>query len=277
MKNDFFDTASKTYVRFVLDELKLSPSALAKKAGIASTTLTRALNDPTHKYTLSMSTLGKIVKVSGISPNPFFESKDFVDMSMVPFASPNLYDESWGEGANATEGDISENDAHATLVIGEAAAGVWKAPELTRIEDGGLLTITLPRYRSIDVFGLKMGDDTCAPYIQRGEYAICVRRQAMKREPDHGDLVVIERWRDRKSLMEISIRRLIVPPTGGPYLRFDNPDTRISERIDLPLDLDDTGDLRIIGDVSYAVRSVGNPILRDELIDRILMKRGYGG
>lgn len=262
--DNFFQTASKAYIRFVLDELKLSPSGLAKRAEIASTTLTRALNDPSHKFTLSMKTLGKIVSASGISPQPFFESTDFVDMSMVPYASPALYDESWGTNVNATARELEKNDASSTIVIGETAAGVWKAPELARLEDAGMLFLAVPNHRKVDTFALKVGDDTGEPYVHEQEYVICVRRQADRWSLGHGDLVVVERRRDGHSLIELTIRRLIEVPDGTPYLRFDNPSAKIREMIQLDHQFSDTPEMKILGQVSYVVRHVHDDSFTDE-------------
>lgn len=58
------------YVRTVMARTGLSATALANRAGIASTTLTRAMNDPHHKFQLSLSTLQKIQAATGI---PFLD------------------------------------------------------------------------------------------------------------------------------------------------------------------------------------------------------------
>jgi hypothetical protein len=62
------------YIRAVLDEMGVAPTALAGKAGIASTTLTRALNDPDHKFSISNKTLKKIEDASGFSYAEFLAS-----------------------------------------------------------------------------------------------------------------------------------------------------------------------------------------------------------
>lgn len=54
------------YVRTVLSQMGWSASRLAREAGIAATTLTRALNNPDHKFKLSLTTLEKIRAASGI-------------------------------------------------------------------------------------------------------------------------------------------------------------------------------------------------------------------
>lgn len=54
------------YIRQVMAQRGLSATALAAKAGISSTTLTRALNSPDHKFRLSLTTLNKIRDATGI-------------------------------------------------------------------------------------------------------------------------------------------------------------------------------------------------------------------
>ena len=54
------------YVRHVMKAKSLTPSALADASGIASTTLTRPLNSPDHKFAISNSTIRKIEQFSKI-------------------------------------------------------------------------------------------------------------------------------------------------------------------------------------------------------------------
>ncbi|KRB51806.1 hypothetical protein ASE04_09760 [Rhizobium sp. Root708] len=266
--NKFYDAAAKTYVRYVLDELKLSPSGLAKQAGLSSTTLTRALNDPTHKFTLSMSTLGKIMKFSGINMNPFFEAKDFAEMSMAPYERDDILDESWG---NPGKFDPTPSDGHMTIVIGHTASGVWKVPHLLKLESHAPLWLTFPQVNSTDAFALLADDDSSAPSVRKGEYALCLRVRALGQKPDHGDLLAIERWRDDGALMEISIRRLVVPEGQPPYLRFDNVE-QFPEILEFH---EDTAELRVLGKVSWTVRDPVDYKLRVEMLGRARDRRRH--
>lgn len=261
---NYFDKSAKAYVKFVLDELKISPSRLAKMANISPTTLTRALNDPTHKFSLSMTTLGKIYKACGINFHPFFESQDFAELSLAPFTSKTMYDDSWGSGANATEDDLAKVSEGSTIVIGVTGAGIWKTPELVRIEDEGLILLSVSGVREADTFALRVGDDTGEPFVHKGEHVICTRRKAEKWSLGHGDLVVVERRRDEGYLMEITLRRVIETPNGNPHLRFDNPETKIKEIIEMDHDFKDRADLKIIGSVNYVVRRASDDSFTDE-------------
>lgn len=54
------------YLQHVLADTGLRPGALAKKAGIAGSTLTRRLNSDGYKFVLSMPTIKKIEEATGI-------------------------------------------------------------------------------------------------------------------------------------------------------------------------------------------------------------------
>lgn len=55
------------YIRHVLSLTGLSPTGLALKAGISSTTLTRPLNSAEYKFALTNTTLNKIEAATGIA------------------------------------------------------------------------------------------------------------------------------------------------------------------------------------------------------------------
>lgn len=60
------DQEAMDYLHRVLRETGLHPSALAKKCGLSSTTLTRPLNNPAHSFRLSRRTLEAIEGGTGI-------------------------------------------------------------------------------------------------------------------------------------------------------------------------------------------------------------------
>ena len=64
------------YLRHVLAETGETATGLAKRANVSSTTLTRPLNDPDHKFNLSSRTVDKIAALTGISPAPFIGGQD---------------------------------------------------------------------------------------------------------------------------------------------------------------------------------------------------------
>lgn len=270
-KNDFFDTRAKTYVQFVLDELKISPSKLAKMSKLSPTTLTRALNDPAHNFTLSMSTLGKIYKATGINFNPFFESEDFVALSMSPYERDDMYDEEkWGQGSNGPSEELPVEGS--TRIIGKVSADTWVNPTVALIEDFGTIWLRVPRSTTANSFAVRVGDNMMTPFINPGEYAICLKVGEDKSVLSHGSMVVVERWTKSPRLMELTLRRLAIPENADPYLKFENVIDPKEHLIELPPNLQNSDDLKIIGVVLYAVRYTDNVVMREEDYERRLEK-----
>lgn len=55
------------YIRRVMERTGMAPTALAQAAGVASTTITRPLNDPDYAFEISNRTIKKIEAATGIS------------------------------------------------------------------------------------------------------------------------------------------------------------------------------------------------------------------
>jgi hypothetical protein len=259
--------AAKIYVRFVMDELKLSPSGLAKLAKLAPTTLTRALNDPDHKFILSTSTIDKIAKASGINPAPFMEARDFVQASMAPIERADVYDETWQDPPR----DESDHD-HSFMIIGEAAVGSWKDPRLAA-HNMGLVLLSSPGAHQWDLFSLIVEDNSVNKYLQKGQYALCLRTTAKRFRAEHGSLVAVER-RTQEGLMEISIRRLLIPTKGTPYLRLDSDREEFLEILSLSADFMNDPKVKIIGEVIYGATSIVDWELAEQLGRRNRAARG---
>jgi len=120
---------TKAYVRYVMEATGLSATALAKKSNMPSTTLTRPLNDPGHKFSLSNSTIEKIAAATGITLSAFLNATGTVrELDRVPIeADWQPTPDADGEGYNRESysptipGAIPELDAKAGG--GEGAVG----------------------------------------------------------------------------------------------------------------------------------------------------------
>ena len=124
------EAAAIAYVRYVLNVTQLTPSGLAKKAKISSTTLTRALNDPNHKFTLSTTTLDKIAGATGIPMAPFFDAEDQVNLTTASHHPPEAF-----EARPQKRGVNRETPFSAMIVvIGEVSSGYWQDPSLAATE-----------------------------------------------------------------------------------------------------------------------------------------------
>ena len=200
--------ASAAYVRFVLNHLDLTPSALAKRAGISSTTLTRMLNDNTYQYSLSIATLDKIAKCSSIGYATFLDSSNG---SSLLAASVN----SMVHGAHLTK-IISEGTTTASIV----SAGVW-------------YDLSVPQYGSVNTYGLKffhssgerlkaykVKGNSCDQLAQEGELLLCSDFKTGDLYKDGPYFFVVERYEEAGRLVEISARRTIVEEG---WTRFECP------------------------------------------------------
>ena len=129
-----FEAAALAYVRHVLLECRLSAGGLAKASGISSSTLTRALNDPKHKFTLSMKTIEKIATFSKINPAPFLEASNSADLTTGFHDRTDVY-----LGDKASRNDYVTRN---TLVIGEVEAGKWREPSVIPFYEYGPMSLT---------------------------------------------------------------------------------------------------------------------------------------
>ena len=234
------------YIRFVLSELKVSPSGLAKEAGISSSTLTRFLNSKDYKYTISTTTINKIAKASGINPAPFFEGRSQADIAQATyFDAGELYDESWGDQSH-------EPGNKTTVVIGEVSAGNWREMEILDIMEQPPLPVDLSFHESRSCFAMVVRGESINKIARDGDYLLCVRRDAMRSDFRSGDLAVVQRSRESGRLIEVTAKRLkkidhqweLWPVSTD--ARFQQPLTVES--------LDDTQEITFVGIVEFIVR-----------------------
>lgn len=75
----------------VKDSTRLSWTAIAREAGIAPSTLTKAVNDPDHPHILSTGTIAKISRAFKI-PAPGAYSDDAMPAIAAPEAAPYAFD-----------------------------------------------------------------------------------------------------------------------------------------------------------------------------------------
>jgi SOS-response transcriptional repressor LexA len=83
------------WVRYVAKVMNLTPTGVARAAGLSPSTLNKLLNDPSHDKLLTTRTLQKITDVSGIPPMqlPTTDKIGFAEQEAIPF----IYDSSRDE------------------------------------------------------------------------------------------------------------------------------------------------------------------------------------
>lgn len=231
----------RSYIRHVLGMLEISASGLAKKSGVSASTITRFLNSPDHKFTVSSTTIAKIAESSGISPVPFLDG-----------------------GRNPSERaefqTVEDNFAAdaVTLVEYEVNPGAWidiKRHTSSRLEMG--FWIPPLRMNGVQFYALVKGRSIDA-FAKDGEYLFCMRA-----EPDWtfetmstNDLAIIETSTDDRRLVEVSAMRVRIGLDGA-YLDYPSTDPRY-DNTTVRVDGEHAGAnrIRILGYAMAAVRTI---------------------
>lgn len=232
------------YVRYVLKLLDVSPTALAKIAGVSATTITRPLNDPNHTHSLSMSTIMKIEDATGINFAPFADGKTEVDIAfniLKPYAH------------RAEKWDVQESDDSLTVqVIGDVASGNWREIDVSDFYNHAPILLRPSFCEAKYAFCLRVVGDSINKIAQQGELLFCIKRMPQS-ILQAGDLVIVERQSDDGRLIEQSAKRLR-GSDGAWELWPESHSPRWQEPIRLP-SLDNDARITIVGTVLYVIRS----------------------
>lgn len=215
----------QAWVQKICDDLGITYTELARRAGIDSATLTRFMNKPTYKPNLSNTTVQKISEAV-MRPEPEYPS-------LTPSAS-----------------------VLTVRVLGTAAAGLWK--DVSIIADDyytheELPVVENPRYAGYPQYALLVEGTSVNRSIQDGEYAICVDWSAIGADPKEGQYVHVER--SRGGLTEATIKLVRVQ---GRQIELwpDSTDPRFQEPISYSHEDEDT-EVRIRGLVIGKFRHFG--------------------
>ncbi|MCA1375703.1 MULTISPECIES: helix-turn-helix transcriptional regulator [Bradyrhizobium] len=268
-----FETKALAYLRHVLETRQMKPGALAIKAGLSPSTLTRALNDPGHKFKLSMTTLEKIAEASGINPGPFLEAEDAAALTLNEVHRPDL------EPARAPE-----NPFKWTLIVGEVQANVWKEPAGFPYMDVGPLHLTSVVREPKDCFAYIMRDESANMLAAPNDILFCTRIGAndlatVQREEPHRDMpnpwrnaidgpVIVERRSKDAFKVEITLRYLrrqrgahgweLLSARSEDYPEAAPPGQPAKRRLFAPVELPQmpgTEEYRVVGRCEFVLRN----------------------
>ncbi|MBW5438617.1 helix-turn-helix transcriptional regulator [Bradyrhizobium canariense] len=267
-----FETKALAYVRHVLEMRQMKPGALATKAGLSPSTLTRALNDPGHKFKLSMTTLEKIAEVSGINPGPFLEAEDAAGLTLNEVHRADLMRDG-----------PKERPFKWTLIVGEVQANVWKEPAGFPYMDVGPLHLTSTVREPKDCFAYIMRDESANLLAAPDDILFCTRIEAkdlatVQRETPYPDSpnpwrdalngpVIVERRSKDAFKVEHTLRYLRRQAKGDgwellsarteDYPELD-PDKPAKRRLFAPVQLHElpgTDEYRIVGRCEFVLRN----------------------
>lgn len=233
------------YIRFVLDHTKASPSALAKEAGLSPSTLNRPLNDPSHSFTLSTTTLEKIRDATGLDFTPFItKDMDTLARSIDILDNANEYHPE----------DFSEPPGPSTIiaVMGEVGAGIWREVQFGDLNQLFAIFLTPSREElRAHTIGLMVRGESLNRIARERDVLICESIAGTGTEPRDGDLVIVERQREQEGLIEVTAKRLKIV-RNKKELWPESDDPRYQTAIKLSDKSPET--VRIIGIVHYIVR-----------------------
>jgi transcriptional regulator with XRE-family HTH domain len=256
-------TSALAYVRHVLHQTKMSPTGLAKRAGISSTTLTRALNDRKHRFSLSVKTLEKIYEASGISPAEFLNHRGSGELNTARNIRSGLAEPDDRFRTRFAESDSffgqpggvfskHTGEAGVTPVVGTVAANEWRESTILDVIQFGSVTLRHSLYRPSECFVCLVVDDSTNRWARKNELLYCIRLDALKHSLQDHALIIVERRSENGLKIELTARQ-IIKDSGGWLLTFATTNQSLKEVIKIA-DLV-TPRLRVIGVVDYVFRS----------------------
>lgn len=214
---------------FLTEALRVSglkPYALAKKAGVAPTTITRPLNDPAFPFTPKAATLQKIANAAGV-------------------AAP---------AALATMAALRPETTELPL-IGPVQAGAWLLVDDSAQDEPTFLTAALDRRYPHARQWLRevRGDSMNARQIFPGDLAHIVDLGEAGINLNSGMIVEVTRYRDGGSLREITLKEVEVGD-GGLTLWPRSTNPRWAEAVKLDEGAAGDLDVQITGLLLAAIR-----------------------
>lgn len=201
---------ARAFLSRALQVSGLKPHALAKRAGVAPTTITRPLNDPAFKFTPKPATLRKIAEAAGL---------DLPDALAI------------GPALTPVPGQLP--------LFGPVQAGAFLLVDDSDQDDPPTVPVLLdPRYPHAPQWLREVrGDSMNARGVFPGDLAHIVDFAAAGINLNTGMVVEVTRTRDGGGLREITLKEVELTPEGVVlWPRSTNPRWKDPVRLD-----DDTG------------------------------------
>jgi SOS-response transcriptional repressor LexA len=221
---------AREFLKRALRVTGLTPHALAKRAGVAASTITRPLNDPDFKFVPKQATLVKIAKAAGLAPPQLPE--------------PNLQ---------------VEFISRLVPLVGEVRAGVWtEIPDEPVVEEQ--IAVHLPEYDRATLFAVRVvGRSMDLRYLDGTVVIACPPSESGVRL---GDTVIVRRRQGR--LAETTLKEVHQEQDGEIVLYPRSSDPSF-QPIRLKREADSDDGPEIIGVVIYSInpsRSGRGPLVQ---------------
>jgi len=208
---------ARDFLRLALDKTGLTPYALAKKAGVAPSTITRPLNDPEFKFVPKKTTLDKIADAAGLTP-------------------PKIGEELVVELVNQW-----------VPLVGEVRAGAWsEISDEPFVEDR--IPVHLPEYQRASLFAVRVAGRSMD--LKYAEGTVVIALPPAEAGLRVGDDVIVRRRRG--DLAETTLKEMVQEQDGSYALHPRSTDPAF-EPILLARDADADHGAEIIGVVIYSI------------------------
>jgi SOS-response transcriptional repressor LexA len=209
---------AREFIRQALAKTGLSPYKLARLAGIASTTITRPLNDPTFKFIPKQATMAKIAEAAGLTPPKLSEPS----LKVEPVTQ-------W------------------VPLIGEVRAGAWaEIPPEPVVEE--TIPVHLPEYQRASLFAVRVAGRSMDLRYVEGTVVIALPPAEIGVRV--GDNVVVRRC--RSGLAETTLKELVQEADGSYSLHPRSSDPSF-QPIPLARNRDADDGPEVIGVVVYSI------------------------
>lgn len=214
-----YKARNQAWIDDICDDLGITYTELARRAGVDTATLTRFMNNPKYKPNLSDTTLQKIAEAVR-RPLPQTDARNHPLPRTLQLPT--------------------------VKVVGTASAGLWKDVSIIAAGDyeyEEIPVINNARYAGHEQYALLVEGESINRKIKDGEYAVCVSWDGLGISPATGQYVHVER--SRGGLQEATIKRIKVID-GQIELWPDSDDLRFREPLRMDHADDDT-EVRIRG------------------------------
>ena len=210
----------RTWLLSVMELTGLTATAWSNKAGIAGSTIRRAVR-PDYPFVTSSRTLSKLASAAGVAPPA-------IGAEPSPMEAP-------GSVVHLIPRAHLRPVGRAIPILGDVEAGAWREPltfdvELPAnasreaLEAMGLdyVVADIPGYETAQLYALRVRGPSMNRHYPEGRFVIVApAAEAGIRDGDH---VIVRR--NHAGLSETTIKELVVDETGRAQLwpRSDNPD-----------------------------------------------------
>lgn len=209
---------AREFLRRALTVTGLKPYALAKRAGVSPTTITRPLNDPAFKFTPKMATLVKIAEASGLTPPKLPEPS--LDIEAVTQWVP---------------------------LVGEVRAGAWTEILAEPVVEDRI-PVHLPEYQRANLFAVRVSGRSMDLKYPDGTVVIVL--PAAESGLRVGDDVIVRRCQN--GLAETTLKEM-VQESDGSYALYPRSSDASFKPIPLERHRSAQEGAEIIGVVIYSI------------------------